>query len=51
MKEKEVDDIFSIKRRNNKKDKRLSGKFSLDWDKEKEEMFKPRTFIFIYTKP
>ncbi len=46
--EKETDDIFIENKRENKKNKRLSGQFSLDWEKEKAEVIdsiKPRTFV------
>ena len=42
--EKEIDDIF-IERKKDKKTKRLSGRVKLDWEKDKEDVFKPRTFV------
>ena len=42
--EKEIDDMF-IERKKDKKTKRLSGRVKLDWEKDKEDVFKPRTFV------
>ena len=41
---KEIDDIF-IERKKDKRNKRLSGRVKLDWEKEKEDVFMPRTFV------
>ena len=42
--EKEMDDSF-MERKKDKKTKRLSGRVKLDWEKDKEDVFKPRTFV------